>query len=252
MSGDLIMRDYNSVTIYQRPSDRYLDATGMCKANGKLWADYWRLDSTQEFMGELTSVMGLPHNELVQIRRGGVPAEQGTWVHPRVAVHLAQWCSVRFAVLVSGWVEELLTTGMAAVKPMSPLDILKQQVALMEEQERQLHLINSTAREALRVANVVEERQQLVQHTADGAQKLAQAAVDIHSSNYGFYTVLGWCSVHGLSCDHKLASIHGRRLTQICKAAGLPIHSVKDAHWGQVNTYPQDVLERYFAETEDK
>jgi hypothetical protein len=41
---------------------------------------------------------------LVQIKKGGVKNEQGTWVHPQVAIHLAQWLSPTFAVKVSKWV----------------------------------------------------------------------------------------------------------------------------------------------------
>jgi hypothetical protein len=250
--NDLVMREYNSFPILQRRADRYLNATSMCRANGKRWPDYWQNQSTQEFVNELSSVVGIPTTELVQSRHGGIPDEQGTWVHPRIAINLAMWCSARFAVVVSGWVEELLTTGAVAVKPLSPLEILRQQVVLMEQQERQLHAATATAREALRVANDLEERQQVLEQTADGAHKLAQAAVDIHTSNYGFYTVLGWCALHGISCDHKLASIHGRKLAKICRAAGRTMGSVKDAKWGSVLTYPQDVLERYFNESEDK
>jgi KilA-N domain len=36
---------------------------------------------------------------------------QGTWVHPYVAIHLAQWLSPRFAVRVSQWVHEWMTQG---------------------------------------------------------------------------------------------------------------------------------------------
>lgn len=35
----------------------------------------------------------------------------GTWVHRKVAIHLAQWLSPSFAVQVSNWLEELLITG---------------------------------------------------------------------------------------------------------------------------------------------
>ena len=37
---------------------------------------------------------------------GGNPCLQGTWVHPRVAVHLGQWLSVEFQVWVTGIVDD--------------------------------------------------------------------------------------------------------------------------------------------------
>ncbi|MCK5875998.1 MAG: KilA-N domain-containing protein [Candidatus Marithrix sp.] len=29
----------------------------------------------------------------------GIPEEQGAWVHPYIAINLAQWCSQKFAVI---------------------------------------------------------------------------------------------------------------------------------------------------------
>ena len=37
---------------------------------------------------------------------------QGTWVHPQVATHLAQWLSPKFAVLVSRWVVDWMSGGL--------------------------------------------------------------------------------------------------------------------------------------------
>ena len=42
----------------------------------------------------------------MQVIQGGTPELQGTWVHPQVAVHLAQWLSPAFAVKVTLWIIE--------------------------------------------------------------------------------------------------------------------------------------------------
>jgi len=106
----LVTREFKGVKISQR-ADGFLDATAMCKATGKRWFDYYRLDSTQAFVDALSSEAGYPASELIQVVKGGLPENQGTWVHPQVAINLAQWSSPEFAVLVSKWVFELLTTG---------------------------------------------------------------------------------------------------------------------------------------------
>lgn len=93
----------------QRATDGYFNATAMCKAAGKLIADYGRLTSTREFLNELSSDMGIPISGLVQTVKGGQPQQQGTWVHPQVAINLAQWLSPKFAVLVSKWVMEWMS-----------------------------------------------------------------------------------------------------------------------------------------------
>ncbi len=93
--------------IRQRTSDGYLSATDMCKANKKLYGDWYRLDNTKEYLSELSSDMGLPTSQLVEVRKGNTKKyQQGTWVHPRVATVLALWISPKFAVKVTHWIEE--------------------------------------------------------------------------------------------------------------------------------------------------
>lgn len=55
--------------------------------------------------------MGIPISELIQTVKGGDPQQQGTWVHPDVAIHLGQWLSPKFAVLVTRWVREWMARG---------------------------------------------------------------------------------------------------------------------------------------------
>ena len=87
--------------IYQRVKDGYINATAMCRANNRKMNDYTRLDTTKPFIQELTAVTGIPATELIQRIKGGTPHLQGTWVHPQVAIHLAQWLSPKFAVLIT-------------------------------------------------------------------------------------------------------------------------------------------------------
>lgn len=95
--------------IQQRAADGYINATAMCQAAGKLFGNYYQLQTTKAFLAELEADIGIPITELVQRVRGGHPELQGTWVHPYVAMNLAQWCSPKFAVRVSKWVTEWLT-----------------------------------------------------------------------------------------------------------------------------------------------
>lgn len=102
----LIDRSVDENHIHQRMMDGYINATALCRACNKNFADYRRLSSTGAYLSELSAVMGIPITGLVQSIQGGNPSFQGTWVHPQVATHLAQWASPKFAVLVSGWVWE--------------------------------------------------------------------------------------------------------------------------------------------------
>lgn len=106
---NLIPHVAEGATIYQRPEDGYINATAMCQAAQRNWADYRRLKTTGEFFDALSADMGIPISELVQSVSGGDPKLQGTWVHPQVAIHLAQWCSATFAVKVSRWVSDWMS-----------------------------------------------------------------------------------------------------------------------------------------------
>lgn len=101
-----VNREVDNNPIQQRIMDGYINATALCKACGKNLADYTRLKTTKEFVEELSSDMGFPISSLIQMVRGGNPLLQGTWVHPQVAINLAQWASPKFAVAVSKWVFE--------------------------------------------------------------------------------------------------------------------------------------------------
>ena len=83
----------------------------MAKAEGKLIADYLRLESTKAFLEALSLDMGIPISKLIEVRRGKPAELQGTWGHPQVAIHCGQWCSPTFAVLVTNWVLTWMTTG---------------------------------------------------------------------------------------------------------------------------------------------
>lgn len=108
LSLQLIHRQVDNTLVEQRKVDGYINATAMCQAVGKLFADYRRNSSTVAFLEELSTDMGIPISQLIQSVKGG-SEPQGTWVHPDLAIHLAQWLSPKFAVAVSRWVREWLS-----------------------------------------------------------------------------------------------------------------------------------------------
>ena len=104
----LIHHEVRNSPIDQRAMDGYINATAMCKAAGRPWNRYWDTGPTKRFVDALSADTGIPVSALIQQIKGGTPSLQGTWIHPQVAVHLAQWLSPEFAVKVSRWVFEWL------------------------------------------------------------------------------------------------------------------------------------------------
>lgn len=104
--------------IAQRPTDGYINATSLCKKAGKLFNDYSRLKSTGEYLDALSVATKIPRESLVQSIMGGSNVkEQGTWVHPKVAIHLAQWLSPEFSVQVSDWVFDWISGNVSGYMP---------------------------------------------------------------------------------------------------------------------------------------
>jgi len=101
-SQSLVSRSWNGTPIARRTTDGYVNATAMCKANGKRWKDYRESDRCRHYLDALESVAGISVHALVESRSGGAGGG-GTWVHPQVAVDLARWISAPFAVWMDGW-----------------------------------------------------------------------------------------------------------------------------------------------------
>lgn len=111
----LIQHEVNNSVINQRESDGYINATAMCKVSNKQFKDYAANKSTQEFFQALAEDLQLEiqlgdkslvnkNQALIETFPGAPSTGGGTWVHPQVALNLAQWLSPKFAVQVSKWV----------------------------------------------------------------------------------------------------------------------------------------------------
>jgi hypothetical protein len=86
--------------IENRESDGYINVTNLCKAGSKKFGNWRQLNRTFDFLKELSSTVGIPTVELVTYSQGG-NGERHTWVHPQVAINIAQWISPKFDVKVS-------------------------------------------------------------------------------------------------------------------------------------------------------
>lgn len=90
----------NGEEINQRLSDGYLNATEMCDVYSKEFVDYLQVRFTKRFLTELSRETKIDKSELIQDKGEGYDI----WVHPQVAINLAQWLSPKLAVLIPIWV----------------------------------------------------------------------------------------------------------------------------------------------------
>jgi hypothetical protein len=102
----------NNVNIISRPEDNYINATQLCQAGNKKFSHWILLDTTKELINELECDAGIPASQLIDSKKGNSSNFiQGSWIHPDLAIQLAQWISPKFALLVSKWIRNLFTNG---------------------------------------------------------------------------------------------------------------------------------------------
>jgi hypothetical protein len=145
----------NGVVIESRVSDCFINATQMCEAGNKKFSHWHQLKSTalliKTLENSLKSDAGIPASQsvmVIDIKKGNSDLfEQGTWIHPDLAIQLAQWAVPSFALKVSKWIRELVLTGSVSIDSTASnaeLIALQQQVMRLEaerqEQEEKMRI----------------------------------------------------------------------------------------------------------------
>jgi hypothetical protein len=138
----MLTKQFKGFNIRVRETDGYIHASDMCKVSGKKkWAHYMENKSTKEFLYELSISLETSTSILIQSKMGGNAETRGTWVHPRIATHLAQWISPEFAVKITGWIEQWkYIDSKNNEEYMNHLSNLKPSVSNQKEREVQLKL----------------------------------------------------------------------------------------------------------------
>jgi hypothetical protein len=108
-TSELAVMQLNDITITMRKSDGYVNATQLCQAGKKLFADWKRLKITQKILKAYQD-MGIPISFLIK-EEHLARHSQKSWVHQDLAINIAQWISPEFSIQVSRWIRELLITG---------------------------------------------------------------------------------------------------------------------------------------------
>jgi len=144
-------RPVNGISVEQRLSDGFINGTSMALAHQKKINDWFRNIDTLELFQALAEDLDLQSNYgnsrnldiarlsaskyaeifpgLVFTKAGAPEVGGGTWLHPHLAIQLAQWCNRRFALQVSKWVVEWI----ASAHSPSQLETDKDRIAIRDE-----------------------------------------------------------------------------------------------------------------------
>jgi len=95
----MISLSYNGQIINQRESDGYINATQMCQVNGKKISHWTSIKETQDYIAYISSDTGISSDQMIiSIKGNSSNFEQGTWIHPLLALKLARWISIELEV----------------------------------------------------------------------------------------------------------------------------------------------------------
>jgi hypothetical protein len=111
MPYNLVLKDGTQFVVPFR-KDGMVNATVLCKAGKKRFNNWFQTNTTKELIQALESAAGIPAAQLIQVKIGNSSSfEQGSWIHRKLAYHLAMWISPDFGIQVSNILDTLFTTG---------------------------------------------------------------------------------------------------------------------------------------------
>jgi hypothetical protein len=88
---------WNKTPIHKRENG-WINATEMCKANGKVWSEFLRTERCKTYLDALAKLREIPIVYLYEATEG---RNGETWIDPDLATELARWISPEFSVFVN-------------------------------------------------------------------------------------------------------------------------------------------------------
>ena len=148
-----VARDINGTAIEQRQTDGFINGTAMCVAYGKKIDAWLRTQDTLELFQALADELEINYSDLSNLdaarlsaskyakifpglilSKGGSPElGGGSWLYPDLAIQLAQWCNKPFALQVSRWVREWMTSAYNPVQIEADTDRVRMRDSLKDQ-----------------------------------------------------------------------------------------------------------------------
>ena len=130
--------------------------------------------------------------------------------------------------IIDRW-EELETKeqsgGYTAQQPLSPSELILRLAQMNVENERKMKELSDNQQ---RLESEIEEIRQ-------------RTITDLHKS-----TIVAYVSRNNIKLDVKRYGAMGRKASSICKKRNIPVTKINDIRWGNVNVFPDEVLDEVF------
>lgn len=94
------------VSLLPKADEMHFNATVIAKHFGKKPSDWLKTDPAKEYIGILSRRENIPYENLVRTVQGG--KHQGTWLHNKLSLPFARWCSIEFEYNLDKWIDRRL------------------------------------------------------------------------------------------------------------------------------------------------
>ncbi|AKQ39420.1 DNA-binding protein [Riemerella anatipestifer Yb2] len=113
----VVLNDHR-FAVEERNGNISFNLTQMAKPYRKRPADWLKYEESKTYIDALAVALKVVTADLVEVRQGGKPENQGTWTTDyRIAVRFAQWLDVKFAIAVDELIWKLITKQAMVVEP---------------------------------------------------------------------------------------------------------------------------------------
>jgi len=107
MTTAIIEQSFQDFPVFFQP-DAYLNATSVAKRFNKQPRDYLKTEPTKNYMNSIKTILLIPIDQLVIVKKGSSSNGGGTWIHPKLAIDFARWLNPDFAVWCDMQIEKIL------------------------------------------------------------------------------------------------------------------------------------------------
>ena len=218
-----------TITFEFKDGVRMVNATEMAKPFNKRVNDFLRLSSTQTFVSVLSEQYGDSLNvdnqtvteNILRVSKGGLrPDLKGTWMCEILALKFAAWLSAPFEIWVYERIKEILTNGETRLDNREPNGFATTLRIIADQMER------------LELTGI------------DHESRISEIEAKLTSADENYYTIAGFCTLHGINCPLAKAKAWGKIATSISNEKNYPMGVAHSERYGKVKTYHREVLEQ--------
>jgi hypothetical protein len=151
----------DNIIIFSRNEDKYINATQLCNAGNKNFNDWFSLDSTKQIINELEYDEEIPVLQLIDTNKNNTcNLENDYWIHPDLAIQLAQWISPKFGLNISRWVRMLFNKNKFEIN-----------IKMMKDKDQKIKLLENICIKKQRRINYAEGNVIYLLTTEDNKKK---------------------------------------------------------------------------------